>query len=133
MTCRPPGDGGVIERITTADVLARAGDEHRAGLPLLVRHFLTVVGLELLYGGLCAGERDPDGAQPRAPGVPPRSVHPAGGRTITSRPLRSSGVPGVRLHHSRDLVHWGRWAARWRRALLDLTGAPTRAECGRRT
>ena len=30
----------------------------------------------------------------------------ASATTITSRPPRSSGIPGVQIHHSRDLVHW---------------------------
>ncbi|MET7975270.1 family 43 glycosylhydrolase [Streptomyces mirabilis] len=42
--------------------------------------------------------------------------------------------PGVRLHHSRDLVHWRPLGgALDSTRLLDLTGVPTPAGCGRRT
>ena len=43
---------------------------------------------------------------PILPGSTPTPPSSASATTITSPPRRSSGFPGVQIHHSRDLVHW---------------------------
>ena len=53
----------------------------------------------------------------------------ASATTTTSPPRRSSGIPGVQIHHSRDLVHWRLLTRPLNRASqLNMLGDPD--SCG---